>query len=302
MAFLLLTLCLNVAVGAVLAGSDLVPEPCLQGPEFWCKDVTTAVECKREKYCWDPQLSLSLWEGLVEGDEAPAPQFKCTICTKIMKKLKKLAGDDPGEEKIDAAMKSLCGVVGRVLRGACIKMLRQFKDQIVEGLQNGDEPRDICVNINLCKSAAPALASGSDLVPESCLQGPEFWCKDVATAAGCKREEYCWELQWSSSLWEMTEENQAAAPRKRCSTCTTIMQKLLELAGDDPDDDKIDAAINSLCKAVGKRLSKTCKKIIKKFRDQIVEGLQNGDGAQDICVTVNMCKSTPPEIDDDGSW
>ncbi|XP_066495869.1 antimicrobial peptide NK-lysin-like [Tiliqua scincoides] len=142
-----------------------------------------------------------------------------------------------------------------------------------------------------------AVLDGSDLVPEPCLQGPEVWCKDLVTAAECKKEEYCLAHQ-SASLWEENsgEEDHALALPKKCLMCIKIMQKLKDLVGDDLDDDTINAAMKSSCKAFGRVLSKLCRSVMKKFKDQIVTALQNNEDAQGACVDVGMCKGPPPGI------
>ncbi|CAI5795627.1 antimicrobial peptide NK-lysin-like [Podarcis lilfordi] len=180
---LLLILYLNVAVGAALAGIDLGPPgACLQGPKFWCQDAVTAAECKKEEYCWIHEWSsplvrarnakphpseklpssLSLpphlqWKGLEEEDKADAPLIKCFVCTKIVKKIKDLAGDDPDDEKIEDAIASVCRVVGRFLRGTCKKLLRLFKSKLRQDLQAGLKARDICIDLNVCRDCLRAL-------------------------------------------------------------------------------------------------------------------------------------------------
>ncbi|XP_015274996.1 PREDICTED: granulysin [Gekko japonicus] len=147
---------LNAVVGAALAGSHLVPETCLQGPEFWCKDVTTAVECRREQYCWDLQSSALLWETL----SAPVPGKKCSVCIKIMQKLQDLAGEDPDEEAINNAIQKTCQALGKPLSWVCKTMLKKFKNKIIQAMENNEDPKEICVDLKMCRSDSRVL-SGS---------------------------------------------------------------------------------------------------------------------------------------------
>ncbi|NXG26403.1 SAP protein, partial [Grallaria varia] len=77
--------------------------------------------------------------------------IKCSLCTKALKKIQKLAGDDPDEDAVKAALQKGCQLLGRVLGKLCQKMVSQYKDQISEELQNGDSPRTICSAIGACK-------------------------------------------------------------------------------------------------------------------------------------------------------
>ncbi|NWR95936.1 NKL protein, partial [Furnarius figulus] len=78
--------------------------------------------------------------------------IKCTLCTKALKRIQKMAGDDPDEAAVKAALQKGCRVLGRVLGKLCLKMVSQYQEQISEGLQNGDTPRDICTAMGICKA------------------------------------------------------------------------------------------------------------------------------------------------------
>ncbi|XP_062995157.1 prosaposin-like isoform X2 [Elgaria multicarinata webbii] len=283
----------DLSTPPALARSDLgPPEACWQGPEFWCKDVATAAACNQEEYCWTDEWSSSL-DGVMEEVETLAPQFKCTICKKIVQKIRDLAGDDPDDDKIDQAISTTCKVVGRFLRGPCKNFLRKYKKQLVEDLQDNMETQQICVNLKICKGdlkATPALARSDLGPPEACWQGPEFWCKDVATAAACNQEEYCWTNEWSTSEEKLMEEVGALAPLFKCTICKKIVQKIRDLAGDDPDDEKIDQAISTMCKVVGRLLRGPCKNFLRMYKKQLVEDLQNNMETQQICVNLKICK------------
>ncbi|XP_075592791.1 antimicrobial peptide NK-lysin-like [Balearica regulorum gibbericeps] len=137
---------------AVRAAWAAVPEPCQGGPASWCQDVATAVECRREQYCHDLWDSLAAQDA-AEGDaEAPGKGIKCGLCTKILKKIQAMAGDDPDEAAVDAALGKACRALGKMLGRVCKQLLAKYRDQISEALQNRDQPRDICATIGFCKA------------------------------------------------------------------------------------------------------------------------------------------------------
>ncbi|NWT09100.1 SAP protein, partial [Vireo altiloquus] len=78
--------------------------------------------------------------------------IKCSLCTKALKKIQALAGDDPDEDAVAAALQRGCTVLGRAKGKLCQQLVNKFRDQITEGLQNGDTPRDICAAMGICRS------------------------------------------------------------------------------------------------------------------------------------------------------
>ncbi|XP_074708405.1 granulysin isoform X2 [Strix uralensis] len=146
-----------------------------------------------------------------------------------------------------------------------------------------------------------AVGAAQATVPEPCQGGPTSWCQDTATATRCRREQYCRQLWDSLGPWhvaggDMAEgnvaEGDAAAPGKgkKCSLCTKILQQIKAMAGEDPDEAAVEAALGKACRALGKRLSRLCKELVKKYREQLSEALQNGDGPRDTCAAIGFCK------------
>ncbi|NXM40951.1 SAP protein, partial [Gymnorhina tibicen] len=78
--------------------------------------------------------------------------IKCKLCTKALKKMQALAGDDPDEAAVVAALKKGCKALGRAKGRLCQQLVNKYQDQITEGLQNGDMPRNICTAIGICRS------------------------------------------------------------------------------------------------------------------------------------------------------
>ncbi|NXS51391.1 NKL protein, partial [Brachypteracias leptosomus] len=77
----------------------------------------------------------------------------------------------------------------------------------------------------------------------------------------------------------------------KCSLCTKMLEKLKEMAGEDPDQEAVEAALDKGCQALGRRLSRVCKKLVKKFREKLMAALQNGDEPRDTCTAIRLCKA-----------
>ncbi|XP_064328931.1 antimicrobial peptide NK-lysin-like [Phalacrocorax carbo] len=135
-----------------------------------------------------------------------------------------------------------------------------------------------------------AVGAAQATVPEPCQGGPASWCQDMATATQCGREQYCRNL-WDS-LWEMAEDDMMELGKgKKCSLCTKILGQIKAMAGDDPDEEAVQAVLGKVCRTVGKRLGRFCKVLVKKYQEQISDALQNGDQPKDTCATMGFCKA-----------
>ncbi|TFJ95834.1 Fanconi anemia group F protein [Platysternon megacephalum] len=147
-------------LGSALCARELVPKQCLLGPEFWCRDPGTAAQCGQQQDCKFLEQPMS--QGWHVREQALS--IKCTICTRILKKLKSMVGDDPDEDSIGEAENKLCGVVGRALRRLCRYVIKKFKPKITAALQDGQDPKEICISLRMCRESPP---SQGGLVPPS---------------------------------------------------------------------------------------------------------------------------------------
>ncbi|NXH47667.1 NKL protein, partial [Dicaeum eximium] len=86
-------------------------------------------------------------DGVAEGRG-----LKCKLCIKAMKKVQDLAGENPDEDKVTAALHKGCQVLGRAMGRLCQRLVNKYLGQITEELQDGDTPRDICTAIGVCRS------------------------------------------------------------------------------------------------------------------------------------------------------
>ncbi|NXM60789.1 SAP protein, partial [Illadopsis cleaveri] len=78
--------------------------------------------------------------------------IKCSLCTKVLKKIQALAGDNPDKAAVAAALQKGCRVLGQAMGKLCQRLVKKYQDQITDGLQNGDTPRDICNAMGICRS------------------------------------------------------------------------------------------------------------------------------------------------------
>ncbi|XP_041280637.1 prosaposin-like isoform X3 [Onychostruthus taczanowskii] len=152
--FLLLLLLLGAAQATA-------PPPCQGDPSSWCWDTATATRCGWEQQCQHLRDSLAL-DNVADGDNvadtadgdsvAQRRVVKCRLCTKVLKRIQKLAGDNPDESAVAAALQKGCRKLGRALGKECQKLVKNYQEQITEGLQNGDTPRDMCSAMGICQS------------------------------------------------------------------------------------------------------------------------------------------------------
>ncbi|XP_068012766.1 antimicrobial peptide NK-lysin-like [Melanerpes formicivorus] len=172
-AFLLVLL----AVGVVQA---VDPKPCQGDLATWCQDMALARRCHREQEChelWDSLAKQDLAKGdtadgdtadedvadedvadedvadgdVADGDVVAAGKSKkCILCTKILQQLKAMAGKDPDEAAVEAALTKVCRGLGKRLGRVCKRLVRKHREELTEALLGAEQPRAACAAIGFC--------------------------------------------------------------------------------------------------------------------------------------------------------
>ncbi|XP_030299164.1 antimicrobial peptide NK-lysin [Sparus aurata] len=76
----------------------------------------------------------------------------CKGCVWIVSAVKKRLGSDHSKEKIRQLLDKACNwLKSKVLRSGCQRVMRKFRDKLINAIEGLDSPRNICVKLKACK-------------------------------------------------------------------------------------------------------------------------------------------------------
>ncbi|NXX47177.1 NKL protein, partial [Tricholaema leucomelas] len=76
---------------------------------------------------------------------------------------------------------------------------------------------------------------------------------------------------------------------KKCSLCTKILDQIKAMAGENPDESAVEAALAKGCRGLGKRLGRVCKRLVRKYREELTDALLGAEDARTVCATIGLC-------------
>ncbi|TFJ96697.1 pyruvate kinase [Platysternon megacephalum] len=123
--------------------------------------------------------------------------------------------------------------------------------------------------------------------PPECLQGPEFWCRAVATAAQCGRLQFCLEHDWD----ELPEDAGERHPLVKCWVCNKVISKLKKMVPNTHNTSSVARAIKKICATFRFGWADRCHRAVDRYVQPIEDGLAQDLEPRDICVSIGMCKS-----------
>ncbi|XP_055720035.1 antimicrobial peptide NK-lysin-like isoform X1 [Salvelinus fontinalis] len=74
-----------------------------------------------------------------------------------------------------------------------------------------------------------------------------------------------------------------------CFTCKRIINKVKAKLHGDKNRDNIAAKLDSICRSLGK-LKGVCKKLVKKYKEQLIDALVSDVNARVACKKLKLCK------------
>ncbi|XP_078521666.1 uncharacterized protein LOC144790896 [Lissotriton helveticus] len=102
---------------------------------------------------------------------------KCSGCTQIVTNLQKTVGENLDDDTVNGAVDSMCDEVDESISEICTTMKENNKDDLVEAVKNGDSPKDICTQIQMCKGQELDDSEGVP-VPASSVGPTCIFCQE----------------------------------------------------------------------------------------------------------------------------
>ncbi|KAM8736734.1 antimicrobial peptide NK-lysin-like [Acanthopagrus schlegelii] len=77
----------------------------------------------------------------------------CRGCVFIVSWVKKHLGSDHSKKKIRQLLDKACNWLKiKFLRSGCQKIMRKFRDKLIDAIRTLDSPKTVCVKLKICKS------------------------------------------------------------------------------------------------------------------------------------------------------
>lgn len=134
----------------VISSDSHVPVPlhCSFGQAYWCKNITTAAECRAVKHCiksvWEQQVPIELDGSTV-----------CETCLEMVKEARDQLESNETQSEIRQVLEATCKVIPiHALREDCNKLMDDFGSYLVDTLASEMNPQVVCSVAGLCNNPA----------------------------------------------------------------------------------------------------------------------------------------------------
>ncbi|NXR07572.1 NKL protein, partial [Semnornis frantzii] len=81
----------------------------------------------------------------------------------------------------------------------------------------------------------------------------------------------------------------ASGKGKKCKLCTKILEQMKAMAGENPDEAAVEAALAKGCRGLGRSLGRACRRLVKKHREELSEALLGAEPPRTVCATIGLC-------------
>nr|XP_046269148.1 prosaposin-like [Scatophagus argus] len=99
------------------------------------------------------QLKHDVKERADHHTEEGAFPGSCPACEYIVPIVKKKLGNDNSKAKIRDELNKICKSIKNIFKSVCKVITKSFEDILIDALSKKESPRNICVQIKLCKKS-----------------------------------------------------------------------------------------------------------------------------------------------------
>lgn len=331
---LLFTLCFSTAVFCRTVGNGLgpdspriVPLVCLNGPEVWCQNFTTAAECGAMKHCVQTVWSKT---NLQQSDS-------CSSCEAQIDNIRNGVNSNTTKKAIQMALDYICEmtIVTRILIKECEEVINKYVDEnineLLDLLKSDIDSKTVCHILGFC-SAAPTLTSTTPpaaVVDEVVLQfnnvilhfpvqnthiidilnkddlevtekpaligskrctwGPSYWCGNISNSKECHSTSHCIQSVWSKKVYN--EDHDSV-----CKICKDMVQQARDQLLSNETQEELKEVFEGSCKLIPiKEVRKECIVLADEFVPELTEMLASQMNPTAVCTVAGLCNS--PRID-----
>lgn len=244
--------------------------------------IEAAEICTILKYCTGSSEKLGYHRPMLVGRRTAArpllrrtrlmPRDFCSTCTEIVHLIEKAIDSGASIETIEEMLDSFCESLPG-FQSLCESLVNQYTPLILEFIDQGIEALEICQKIGVCSSRQQVQRTHT------------FGRYLQSTMRKSSFRHLLAESETRSSLRQSR-----VIPRDSCSVCKGIVKVIEQAIDSGASIDTIEELLDSFCETLP-AFQSLCEQIVNKFVPTILELIDQGIGALEICKTIGLCSS-----------
>ncbi|XP_066570430.1 surfactant protein Bb [Amia ocellicauda] len=251
----LAVMCLCAALSSVLAG--VVPQRagCALGPEFWCQDVRSALQCGALQQC-----TQTVWKK----DTGTVGNDSCKDCAQIFELLLDMLSNADTQEIIKDTLEELCNRLPTAeTRAQCLKQVDTKIPLVINFLTTKVNPGSVCIMLGICHI-------------HSETRNLELLSNQIADD----------ELRHSLVQKGTSSEVQITP---QCTFCVLLIKKLEDLLPKDRTEEAIVHLLAEVCTHLPAKYAEECQNFVNTYGKTVLEYLLASMAPHTICFLLHLC-------------
>ncbi|KAM4749079.1 pulmonary surfactant-associated protein B [Rhinophrynus dorsalis] len=241
-----------------VSGKVLVKDGCSQGPEFWCQDLLTAVQCGAVDHCKE-----TVWKE--EED------VLCMQCKQIVTILLNMVKASPIQNKIKTFLHKECSHIPVYpLVEQCNHLVDEYESVLITLLENQFNPQTICSFLRICHS------------DQSVHWDPELLANHILKKIVPRIQEDFYNFHSKVTQEQRVNEN---LPMPMCWMCKSFIGRFEAAI----PKTAIATMASQLCLVLPAKIAGVCQCLVEKYTVILLDVLLAKLGPQLVCGLLFMC-------------
>jgi len=302
------------------------------------EDMDPAEICGRLGLCPNPDLVDAHPAALLDHQASLPEEIQvakweddtCALCEMVMEEVFDALNDTSDRRMVKNLLESACYRLPDSLENACVKMVNEFADPIIDAIVNSVDRDMVCTKLKMCASRLPApppprdskaecvmcetvMAKLDDMIADRqnqaevkealskvCGYIPSMFssqCKDYVDQYGdmimdMLAQELSPEMICSQlGFCVKAKARLPSGSDQQCTLCEFAMSTLERILGDKKNEEEVRDALDQLCGYMPKSVSEQCVEYVDAYAEQIIDMITQDLKPHQVCEAIGLCET-----------
>jgi len=260
---------------------------------------------------------------------AAEQQSPCAVCEIVVQVTENYLEQNATQAEIEQALDKLCNDLPSPYNSACVGIVEQYLEQIIQFIEDDEPPQTLCAQLQLCSSATVVETRKREVQQSPCAvceivaQVVETYLENNATEREIQKKldqvcndfpapyngectlivnSYLTEIiQWLQnnetpqavcqqlSLCPKEEEQKREVQQNVCAVCELIVQVAESYVEQNATEREIKQKLDQVCRDLPSPYNGECVLIVNAYLSQIIKWLENNEPPHTLCTQLALC-------------
>jgi len=265
-----------------------------------------------QKFC--TQIGLCPKASVTDGGN-------CMLCKLVVSYVEQYLEKNNTQQEIEKLLDKVCDALP-LLKAQCKALVHEYLPELIEFIENKENPDTFCAQIGLCPKSVPEAGPGcvvcelvvsavekflkenkteeeiEKLLDKLCDTLPVFkdQCKAMINAYLDKIIDWIENKEDPKTLCQQLGLCAANLGTTQCLVCEMVIQYVEQYLKEEKTETEIEKLLDEVCDVIPiQNIKSQCKSFVHNWLPKLIDYIENKEDPKTFCTQIGLCQAEQPE-------